>query len=187
MPTFNISRTKYVKSIDISHIFRSKYCFFSIRTRGLSCVMRSLVSICAWCEILNWKETIYTYKKASVMGKFTREISYKKCRKFSSSNVEVNPSNVSNIPPDRLFVTLLETWIHHPGPSLPLQTPNYYKNLMCWLIFQFWITPPHTHTHTHLPHTRTRPRSQWRQRLRLLHSLAFRERHVHVAIERQFV
>ena len=29
--------------------------------------------------------------------------------------------------------------------------------------------------------------SQWRQRLRLLHSLALRERHVNVAMERQFV
>ena len=28
-------------------------------------------------QILNSKETIYTYKKASVMGKFTREILYK--------------------------------------------------------------------------------------------------------------
>ena len=75
MTTCNISRTKYVMSIGISHIFRSKYCFFSIRTRGLSCAMRSLVSICALREILNSKETIYTYKKA--IGKITREILYK--------------------------------------------------------------------------------------------------------------
>ena len=47
MTTCNISRTKFVMSIDISHIFRSKYCFFSILTRCLSCVMRSFVSICA--------------------------------------------------------------------------------------------------------------------------------------------
>ena len=74
---------KYVMSIDISNIFRSKYCFFSIPTRGLSCAMRSLVSICALREILNSKETIYTYKKASVMGKFTREILYKIVSKSS--------------------------------------------------------------------------------------------------------
>ena len=36
------------------------------------------------------------------------------------------------------------------------------------------------------PHTRTRKRSQWRQRLRLLHTLALRERHVNVAMERPF-
>ena len=59
------------------------------------------------------------------MGKFTREILYKIVSKVlapgcSPSNIEVNPSNVSHIPPDTLFVTLLETWIHHPGPRAPL-------------------------------------------------------------------
>ena len=43
----NIPRTKYIISIEIFDIFRSIYCFFSIRTRSLCCVMRSLVSICA--------------------------------------------------------------------------------------------------------------------------------------------
>ena len=40
--------------------------------------------------------------------------------------------------------------------------------------------PPAQRTHAHA-------RSQWRQCLRLLHSLALRERHVNVAMERQFV
>ena len=112
-PTCNIPRTKYINSIEISDIFRSKYCFFSIRTRGLCCVMRSLVAICAYSANLNLIEIIYNYKKASVMGKFTGELLHRLESKVgSSSNVEANASNVSNIPPDTLFVKLLETLIH---------------------------------------------------------------------------
>ena len=48
---------------------------------------------------------------------------------------------------------------------------------MQYLLGPARLSPPH----------RTHARSQWRQRLRLLHSLALRERHVNVSMERQFV
>ena len=47
------------------------------------------------------------------MGKSTGELLHRLESKVgSSSNVEANASNVSNIPPDTLFVKLLETLIH---------------------------------------------------------------------------
>ena len=108
-PTCNIPRTKYINSIELSDIFQSKYCFFSIRTRGLCCVMRSLVSICAYRANPNLIEIIYVYKKASVMEKFTGELLHRIESKLgSSSYVEANASNVSNIPPDTLFAKFLE-------------------------------------------------------------------------------
>ena len=62
---------------------------------------------------MNLIEIIYSYKKASVMGKFTGELLHRiESKVGSSSNVEANASNVSNIPPDTLFVKLLETLIH---------------------------------------------------------------------------
>ena len=53
---------------------------------------------------MNLIEIIYNYKKASVMRKFIGELLHRLESKVgSSSNVEVNTSNVSNIPPDTLF------------------------------------------------------------------------------------
>ena len=47
------------------------------------------------------------------MGKFTGELLHRLESKVgSSSNVEANASNVSNIASDTLFVKLLETLIH---------------------------------------------------------------------------
>ena len=64
-------------SIDISHIFRSKYCFFSIRIGGLFLgYAQSRINL-RIARNFEFEKTIYTYKKASVMGKFTREILYK--------------------------------------------------------------------------------------------------------------
>ena len=108
--------------------------------------------------LIRKKQFIPTKKPASWVsspGKFHT----KKCRKFSSPNVEVNPSNVSNIPPDTLFATLLETWIHHPGPSLHYRHRISTKTSCAGL--DYCPPPPHR------THARTRTRSQWRQRLRL--------------------
>ena len=102
--------------------------------------------------LIRKKQFIPTKKPASWVsspGKFHT----KKWRKFSSPNVEVNPSNVSNIPPDTLFVTLLETWIHHPGPSLHYRHRISTKTSCAGWFFSFGILPPppltaHTHART---------------------------------------
>ena len=93
------------------------------------------------------KQLISTKKPASRVsspGKFYTN----KCRKFLSSNVEVNPSNVSNIPLDTLFVTLLETWIHHPGPSLHYRHRISTKILCAgWFCFVLNYSPLPQRTH----------------------------------------
>ena len=107
-------------------------------------------------------------KKPALWVSSPEKFHTKRCRKFSSPNVEVNQSNVSNIPPDTLFVTLLETWIHHPGPSLHYRHRISTK-ISCagWFLGLDYCPAPSSHTHT-------RARSKWRLRLRLLPSLALR-------------
>ena len=94
------------------------------------------------------KQFIPTKKPASWVSS-PRKFHTKKCRKFSSSNVEVNPSNVSNIPP-RHIVWNLDT---SPWSAITLQTPNkyMYQNLMCWLIFLVfdYCPPPPLTAHMH--------------------------------------